>query len=189
MSERNNDEIEKLMKIGTNAPPSLTRDALPIVPRFKGLTGVIVATGPSLDEKQIDIVDEARHNDDIRVFTINNSFEKVKKTDVHLSCDGPWWRYYWPRWKELRELEALKYTWYPELSDAFGLEYIEGIVKHGLSTDASVVHINHGSGPMMVNLAFHFGITRLLLIGHDMKFAPDYNPRKQDPGSIPRHYF
>ena len=22
-----------------------------------------------------------------------------------------------------------------------------------------------------------------------MKFAPDYNPRQQDPGSTPRHYF
>jgi hypothetical protein len=125
----------------------------------------------------------------VRVFTINNSFEKVKKTDVHLSCDGPWWSHYWPVWKELRELEALKYTWYPEIAEKFGIEYIKGIVKNGLSTDPGIVHINHGSGPMMVNLAYHFGIRRLLLVGHDMKFASDYNPHKQDPGSTPRHYF
>jgi hypothetical protein len=108
---------------------------------------------------------------------------------VQLSCDGPWWRYYWPRWKALRELKAMKFTWYPEIALEFGITYIKAIVKDGLSEDPGVVHINHGSGPMMINLALHFGIKKLLLIGHDMKFAPDYNPKKRDPGSTPRHYF
>jgi hypothetical protein len=42
---------------------------------------------------------------------------------------------------------------------------------------------------MIMNLAILYGCTKLVLIGHDMKFAPDYKPQKQDPGSIPRHYF
>lgn len=186
---RQNDELERLMKTGTNQPSKTSPKADPILPLFKGETGIIVATGPSLKKDQLEVINTSRSRNQCRVFTINNSFEKVAQTDVQLSCDGPWWRYYWPRWKELRELPAMMFTWYPELAEQFGIEYIQAIVKNGLSTDPGVVHINHGSGPMMINLALHFGISRLLLIGHDMKFASDYNAAKRDPGSSPRHYF
>ena len=148
-----------------------------------------MATGPSLAKDQLKVINTSRFNNKCRIFTINNSFEKVDTTDVQLSCDGPWWRYYWPRWEALRELPAMKFTWYPEIAEAFDITYIKAIVKEGLSTDPGVVHINHGSGPMIINLALHFGIRRLLLIGHDMKFAKDYNAAKHDPGSTPRHYF
>lgn len=81
------------------------------------------------------------------------------------------------------------WTWYPEFAEEFGINYIRAKVEDGLSIDNSVVHINHGSGPMMMNLAMHYGVSKLVLIGHDMKFAPDYRPHEQQPGSIPRHYF
>ena len=42
---------------------------------------------------------------------------------------------------------------------------------------------------MLLNLAILYGCKKLVLVGHDMKFAEDYKPQKQDPGSIPRHYF
>ena len=184
-----NDELEKLMRTGTNQPPKTSPPADPILPLFKGETGIIVGTGPSLSNEQLDLVNSAKLFGDARVFAINNSFEKVEATDVQLSCDGPWWRYYWPRWKELRELPAMKFTWYPEIAKNFGIKYIRAIVKEGLSTDPGIVHINHGSGPMIINLALHFGISRLLLIGHDMKFAPDYDGLKRKAGSSPRHYF
>jgi len=116
-------------------------------------------------------------------------YQRVPWTDVHISCDGPWWNWYYPREEELRNLPCPKYTWYPKLAEKFNITYITAIVKDGLSTDPSVLHINHGSGPMCLNLALHYGIKRLLLVGHDMKFAPDYNAKKRDPGSKPRHYF
>jgi hypothetical protein len=42
---------------------------------------------------------------------------------------------------------------------------------------------------MAINLVLHYGIKKLLLIGHDMKYAPDYDGRKHKTGSKPRHYF
>jgi hypothetical protein len=84
----------------------------------------------------------------------------------------------------------MKYTWYPEFAEELGINYIFGEEKlTGLSLDPGIVHINHGSGPMILNLAILFGVSKIVLIGHDMKFAPDYAPAKQHPGSIPRHYF
>jgi len=87
-------------------------------------------------------------------------------------------------------LPCEKWTWYPEFAERFGINYIFGEErKTGLSLDPRIVHINHGSGPMIMNLAILYGCSKLVLIGHDMKFAKDYNPQKQEPGSIPRHYF
>jgi hypothetical protein len=127
--------------------------------------------------------------DRVKVFSINNVFMVYPWTDVHLSCDGPWWRWYWPKSQLLRELPCPKYTWYPEIADQFGIDYIKAIVKDGLSTDPGIVHINHGSGPMMLNLAYLYGIRKMILLGHDMKFAPDYDAKRRFPGSFPRHYF
>jgi hypothetical protein len=42
---------------------------------------------------------------------------------------------------------------------------------------------------MAINLALHLGVRKLLLIGHDMKFAPDYDGRRKKIGSADRHFF
>lgn len=161
----------------------------PVEPLFQGYTGVLVATGPSLDARQLFQLSQLHTADRVKVFTINNVYMVYPRTDVHLSCDGPWWRWYWQKSPELRELSCPKYTWYPDLAEKFGIDYVKAIVKDGLSTDPGIVHINHGSGPMMMNLAYHYGIRDVILLGHDMRFAPDYNAAKRQPGSFPRHYF
>jgi len=169
--------------------PPAQKTATPIEPVFAGETAVIIATGPSLTDEHLDLIKQHQAAGNCRVFTINNVYQRVPWTDIHLSCDGPWWHWYYPRSKELRELSCPKYTWYPKLAKQFNINYIGGVEKHGLSTDPSIIHINHGSGPMCINLALHYGVKRVLLIGHDMKFAPDYNGQQQQAGSEPRHYF
>lgn len=188
------EEIKKLSKkelriLTDKSAPIDPPDAEPIEPIFKGETGVLIATGPSLTDEHLALIEEHHKAGSCRVFTINNVYQRVPWTDVHISCDAPWWRWYGEHSKELRDLQCPKYTWFPDLAEKFGIDYIRGVDKPGLSTDPSVVHINHGSSPMCVNLALHYGIKKLLLIGHDMKYAPDYNANKCDPGSTPRHYF
>lgn len=161
----------------------------PIEPLFQGYTGVLVATGPSLDQPTLDLLRSLHTADKVKVFTINNVYMVYPETDVHLSCDGPWWRWYWSKSEDLRNLPCPKYTWYPDIAAGFGIDYVKAIVQDGLSVDPGIVHINHGSGPMMMNLAYHYGIRDVILLGHDMRFAPDYNAAKRQPGSFPRHYF
>jgi len=163
--------------------------AEPILPIFKGETAVLIATGPSITEEQLQLVKRHQELGNCKVFTMNNVYENVPWTDVHFACGGDWWGLYYPRSKELQELKGTKYTWYPELAKLYNLNYVSAIVKDGLSVDPSVIHINHGSGPMSINLALHYGIKKLLLIGHDMKFAEDYDSKKKKVGSKPRHYF
>ena len=161
----------------------------PITPKYKGETGVLIATGPSLNEEQVETIRVAREAGKCRVITVNNSYQLAPWTDAHISCNDDWWRYYWVNDPKLREIPAEKFTWYQQLALAYGIRYIEAVVKDGLSLDPSVIHINHGSGPMGINLALHYGFSRLLLIGHDMKFDKAYDGRQKKVGNSPRHYF
>src|SRR6185369_2408705 len=58
-----------------------------------------------------------------------------------------------------------------------------------LSSDPRIVHHGHGSGYTMLNLAYLMGAARIVLLGYDCKYAPDYDGRSSKVGSSPRHYF
>jgi hypothetical protein len=179
-------EIEEIKRI--NEWPKQEKSN-PIYPEYDGFTGILIGTGPSINDEQLKLVESYRKLDKCRVFTINNAYEKAHFSDVHFSGDGSWWQLYYPRVESLRNHKANKYTWYPEVARRFNINYIAGALrKDGLSFDPSIIHIN-GSGPSSINLALHYGIKKLLLIGHDMKYASDYDGRNRRTGSTPRHYF
>lgn len=52
-----------------------------------------------------------------------------------------------------------------------------------------MIHHGHGSGFSLLNLAYLMGAERIVLLGYDMKYAPDYDGRTKEIGSAPRHYF
>jgi len=156
-----------------------------MIPRkYEGETVVILATGPSLNEEQVNQV-----KGKARVLTINNAYQLAPWADIHVACNDNWWDYYWKNDEVLRDMKADKWTRYKHQADEFGISYIDSIVKPGLSKDQSVIHINKGSGPIAINLATLYGFKKLILLGHDMKFAKDYNGKHKQPGSTPRHYF
>lgn len=156
-----------------------------IIPKkYNGESVVIIATGPSITQEQIDLVAQS----DCRIITVNNSYQLIEP-DIQIACNDNWWDYYYRNDERLRKLKADKWTRYKKQAINYNINYIDSIVKDGLSTDPSVVHINHGSGPMAINFATLYGFKKIILIGHDMKFAKDYNGAKRQPGSSPRHYF
>lgn len=161
----------------------------PIEREFEGETAVLIATGPSVSQKQVNFVYEKQQAGKCKVITINNAYQVLPSTNVHISCNDDWWTYYWSRDQALRELSCAKYTWYKAIANQLDITYIKAVVKDGLSEDPRIIHINHGSGPMAINLALHYGVKRLLLIGHDMKFAANYNGKRKKAGSSSRHYF
>lgn len=157
--------------------------------KFNGETAVILATGPSLNEDQITLVAKAHSDGKCRVITVNNSYQLAPWSDIHIACNDNWWDHYWKNDKVLRDMKADKWTRYKHQADEFGINYIDSIVKDGLSKDPSVVHINKGSGPIAINIATLYGFKKIILLGHDMKFAKDYDGKKKKTGSSPRHFF
>jgi hypothetical protein len=143
---------------------------------------VCIGTGPSLSLTQIEI---ARQKGFV-LFGCNRVFEIVPDLAVLYGVNTAFWEYYWDR---LEDHGAEKWTTNPEAAKWFGLNLIGEINAPGLSTDPTYVHHGHGSGATQVNLASLMGAERIVLLGYDLCYAPDYDGRQQRIGSTPRHYF
>lgn len=121
--------------------------------------GVVIGTGPSLTQEQVDLASR------YRTFGANRAFEFG--VDVLHGCNYQFWDHYWP---QIRELPCHKWTTRPELDGKYpGLNYIEERWIPGLSVDKSYIAAHHGTGPQLVNLAYHYGCEAILLIGWDMR--------------------
>lgn len=131
-------------------------------------TAVIIGTGPSLTIKQLEQVNHLKR------FGCNRAFEF--DLDVLAATNYQFWDYYWP---EIKDLRCDKWTPFKPSAEKYGINYIEERGEAGLSTDPSYIHHHHGSGPIILNIALHYGIKKMLLIGWDMRFPTDGK----------RHYF
>lgn len=129
--------------------------------------GVVIGTGPSLTEDQLEVAHR------FKTFGANRAFEF--NVDVLHGCNYQFWNYYWP---EIQDLRCHKWTTRKELEGVYpGLNYIEERWEPGLSTDKSYINAHHGTGPQLVNIAYHYGCETILLIGWDMRHQHN------------RHYF
>jgi hypothetical protein len=155
--------------------------------KYVGETVTVLATGPSLNEEQVSIVKEKWSEGKTRVLTLNNSYLLAPWSDIHIACNDNWWDYYHSD-PTLVGMSADKWTRY-EHQEKYGLNFIESHDREGLSKDPSYIHINKGSGPMAINFATLYGFTKIILLGHDMKFAKDYAGKTRTVGSTPRHFF
>lgn len=103
------------------------------------------------------------------------------------ACNEGWWIHYWC--DELAKYPAEKWTTNRVAAKKLGLNWIDERDAKGLSTDPRYVHHGHGSGYTMLNLAYLMGAARIVLLGYDCKYAPDYNGTDKKVGSHPRHYW
>jgi hypothetical protein len=128
-----------------------------------GKTAIICGTGPSINPEIIDAV----NNSGCVVFGANRAYE-IFDCDVVHGCDARFWHHHW---KNVKGLYFDKWTTRPELKNVYpGLEYIEEKWRNGLSKDQNWISANHGTGPQLVNIAYLYGCTRLLLVGWDMHY-------------------
>lgn len=154
---------------------------------WAGQTAVVFASGPSVTQHDIQLVQKARDADKCRVIAINAMYGLVNYADILYFCD---WKFY--KWHAIEdpdsgffEYPAQKYT----ICDKEELlpSHIRRLKKgeqHGLSRDSDT--LNHGSNSthQCLNLAFLLGCPRIILIGADMKAAEDgrthcHAPHKQ----------
>lgn len=132
-------------------------------------TAVVVASGPSLTDEQIALVE---HSDALTI-AVNNSYEKLQHPDAVYACDYLWWKFNHMKVKQNIPRSRL---WTQDLAAAeqYQLSHIRWEAKDGLGKRGLRVNGNSGAGA--INLAYHFGVRRILLIGMDMK--PGLNGEK-----------
>ena len=131
-----------------------------IPPEWTGETAFLLGGGPSLKGFDASILRGRR------VIAINNSWELAPWADVLYFCDEKWWRWYGDK-----------------VSIGFQGRYIVTPALHvpdpraklikltgatGLETDPSGLRHGSNSGYQAINLAYHFGAKRIVLLGYDM---------------------
>lgn len=145
------------------------------IPRkYPGETAIVAGTGPSLTESDIALCNVAKRAGDVRIFVANRAHELFDADVMHAMNAA-----FYPLWHEkLKHKTFDKWTTdretpsIPAPPDGVpdDVKYIKIKWKDGLSKNPSYVHAHHGTGPMLINIAYLYGCTRLLLLGWDMRF-------------------
>ena len=159
---------------------------------FSGHKGVIIGTGPSLTQEQVNFIGWARHDNRCRVFGVNNAFQIAPFLDVLLACNVEWWDHY-SKDEDFRLFRLLNktvdlWTWDSFIAHKYQLNHVPGKWGDSFSTDPDYIHFGHSAGFQILNLAYHYGIREFILVGYDMKYGEGYDRGRRKPGSG-RHFF
>ena len=157
-----------------------------VPPMWRGETVVIVASGPSLSDEQL-----ALCRDRARMIVINDNYLRAPWADLHYFCDSKWFN--WSRDFESPAQEpfgrerALKLFHSFEgrraaLESAISVRPLEPTIKFlrndsnkkktttpgGICWEPDGLRTGRNSGYQTINLAYHTGASRVLLLGYDM---------------------
>lgn len=130
-------------------------------------TAVIVASGPSLKQWQIDYVKDK----DARLLVINNNYLLALWADCHYFCDPKW--YHWHKddleWDQFKGIRVTMQS----VSEILPFHTVCNAGETGLCKEKDGLATGRNSGYQAVNLAYHFGVKRIILIGYDTKPGPN----------------
>jgi len=141
-----------------------------------------IGTGPSLTLEQVDM---ARAKG-CHLYVCNNAFQLAPDAELLYAVNSAWWDYYY---QTVKNLPCEKWTTNIAAAQKHHLNWIAERNAPGLSQDKNIIHHGHGSGFSLVSMAHRAGADRIVLLGYDMKYAPDYNGKARQVGSSPRHFF
>lgn len=135
-----------------------------IVPRlWPGSTIICLGSGPSLTAEDVALT-RGYH-----VLAINDTYRLAPHLSVLYAADLRWWDWH----PDALRLPCLRFGThtlierrYPEVGQ---LRHVQGAVW---CTDPSALAGSHG-GLQAINLAWHLGAGRIVLLGYDMQPAPD----------------
>lgn len=156
--------------------------------RYAGETAIIAGTGPSLTPESIKLCNDARAKGKVRIFAANRAHE-LFDCDVMHACNSAFYLLWW-HLLENKEFEKWTTDSSTQTIPAVDLNhlpvvYIKTKQEPGLSCDPSYICHHHGTGPMLVNIAYLYGCTKLILIGWDMRYPGKVDDRNYNK---PRRY-
>jgi hypothetical protein len=130
-------------------------------------TVVILGSGPSLTDEQVEYVRECENS---RVITLNNTYARAPWADVHYAGDYLWWKIHRPQMLAMK-CRGAHWTQDNGAAERFGINRVKGANREGLGLD--IVHTGGNSGYQAINLAYLWGARKIVLLGFDMKAADD----------------
>ena len=139
---------------------------MPTVPReWPDETAVIIATGPSLTQEDVDYC-----RGKARVIAVNNAYTVAPWADALYACDAKWWHWHQgvpsftgPKWSLEHSAWGTHRARYPDV------QRLRNTGTHSLERDPTGLRNGRNSGFQAVNLAYHYGAKRIILLGFDMQ--------------------
>lgn len=136
---------------------------VPVPKLWPNSTIVCLGSGPSLTQADVDVC-RGHH-----VIAVNDAYRLAPWADVLYAADARWWR----RMGGLSSFPGRRYSIMPDhhqvaQHEFSGIEILRNTGVHGLEMDATALRTGGNSGYQAINLAVHFGATRILLLGYDM---------------------
>jgi hypothetical protein len=138
------------------------------VPRaWPGETVTVIATGPSLTQDDVDLV-----RGKTRVIAINDAYKLAPWADCLYATDAKWWHWHkgvpsftGPKWSlEHSQWRIIgRSVLYPDV------QRLRNTGHNGLEHDPTGLRNGRNSGYAALNLAYHYGAQRILLLGYDMQ--------------------
>lgn len=135
------------------------------VPRLcPGGTVVCIGGGPSLTQEDVDFV---RGKADA-VIAINDAYRLAPWADILYACDSRWWKWH----RGVPKFQGLKYSLQKPSIMWKGVQILQNTGTDGLERKPNGVRTGRNSGYQAMNVAFHLGAKRILLLGYDMQIKP-----------------
>lgn len=143
-----------------------------------------IGTGPSLSAEQV----AAARERGFELYVCNDAYRLAPDAALLHACNWQWWD---ARWPQVKDLPCEKWTTREESARKYGIHYIPERANfgEGLSEDPGYLNHGHGSGFQLLGMAYRARPARIVLLGYDLRYAPDYDGRTQHIGSGPRHFF
>ncbi len=131
------------------------------VPRsWVGETAVCLAGGPSLTQADVDAC-----RGRARVIAVNDAYRLAPWADVLYACDYQWWRWH----DGVPSFTGPKYAIDARARKYPGVHLLQNTGTDGIESSPSGLRTGRNSGYQAINLAIHFGVRRILLLGYDLQ--------------------
>lgn len=143
---------------------------------WPGETAFIIAGGPSVTQEQVDRLKGRK------VIAIKLSIEKAPWADFLYFADGLWWK---THKATVKAFQGRMVT----TADLYGVDRVFKLLKAappGLWPTPDGLAVRRTSTSGAINLAFHLGAKRIVLLGLDGKLAPDGRTHHHTPHAMPK---
>lgn len=136
------------------------------VPRaWPGETVVCLATGPSLTQADVEYC-----RGKARVIAVNDAYRLAPWADALYACDAKWWHWH----RGVPEFQGAKWSlqysaWSSHATQYPDVQRLRNTGPAGLECNPTGLKNGRNSGYQAVNLAVHYGASRIVLLGYDMQ--------------------
>lgn len=124
-----------------------------------GGTVVCLACGPSLVPADVDAC-----RGKATVIAVNDAWRLAPWADALIASDAAWWRVH----QGVPAFPGLKFCLEPSAATWPGVQILQNTGSEGLEAEPTGLRTGRNTGAAAINLAVHFGASRVILLGYDM---------------------